>query len=44
MKYDSFDDLPKHLVNKMKEFETLTLFGKKWKILDIDKDLRVHGE
>ena len=45
-KYDQFEDLPTHLMDHFKtnsESEIL-LRGKKWKILQINKDLRAHGK
>lgn len=45
IKYNSFDDLPKYLMDKLDdEKKEITLYGKKWCILDIDRDLRAHGK
>lgn len=45
LKFDSFDDLPKYLMNELYEKSPVfTIHAKKWKILDIDKDLRAHGK
>ena len=45
-KYDKFEELPEHL---MVHFKTnsdseILLNGKKWRILEINKDLRAHGK
>lgn len=45
-KYDRFEDLPSHLIDHFKsnsEAEIL-LKEKKWKILEVNKDLRAHGK
>ncbi len=44
--YTRFDDLPSHLIDHFKtnsESEIL-LQEKKWKILEINRDLRAHGK
>jgi len=43
--YHSFEDVPKYLQSELEETEDeITLKGKTWKILDIDKNLRAHGK
>lgn len=43
VKYNSFDDLPKHLMDELdEEKKEITLHGKRWSILNIDQDLRAH--
>lgn len=44
-KFNSFDDLPSHLVNHFKTDSDSDLFleEKQWKIVEINKDLRAHG-
>ncbi len=45
LKYSGFDDLPKYLISKLDEKNPIfTLHGKKWRILDIDRNLRSHGK
>ena len=46
VKFSKFEDLPSHL---MEQFKTnsesgILLKGKKWKVLEINKDLRSHGK
>jgi hypothetical protein len=46
VKYGRFEELPSHLMDHLKtnsESEIL-LKGRKWKILEINKDLRAHGK
>ena len=45
-KYYGFDDLPSNLIDhfKTKIESNITLNGKSWKILEINKDLRAHGQ
>ncbi len=45
-KYDQFEDLPTHLMDHFKtnSDSEILLQGKKWKILQINKDLRAHGK
>jgi hypothetical protein len=44
-KYERFEDLPSHLIDHFKNDSTteILLQEKKWKILEINKDLRAHG-
>ena len=44
-KYNRFEDLPPHLIDHFKTNSTseILLQEKKWKILEINKDLRAHG-
>ncbi|MCV0393159.1 MAG: hypothetical protein K5790_07740 [Nitrosopumilus sp.] len=45
LKFDSFDDLPKYLMHKLDEKSPIfTIRAKKWRILDIDKNIRAHGK
>lgn len=45
VKYDSFDDLPKYLMDELdEEKKEITLRGKRWIILDIDQNLSAHGK
>ena len=45
LKYDSFDDLPKYLMDKLDDKSPVFIIhGMKWKIIDIDKDIRAHGK
>ncbi|MDH3610555.1 MAG: hypothetical protein OEM79_02200 [Nitrosopumilus sp.] len=46
VKYDRFEDLPSHLMNQFKtnSDSKILLQGKKWKVLEINKDLRSHGK
>ena len=44
-KYNKFDELPSHLIehfNNDSELE-LSLMGKNWKVVEISRDLRAHG-
>ena len=45
-KYEEFEDLPSHLRDHFKNNSNseILLFGKKWNILEINKDLRSHGK
>ncbi|MFQ5782862.1 MAG: hypothetical protein ACE5GR_07400 [Nitrosopumilus sp.] len=44
-KYDKFEDLPNHLIVEIKENKSIiSLKGKKWDIIEINKDLRAHGK
>jgi hypothetical protein len=45
-KYGRFEELPSHLVENFKtdSKSEILLQGKKWKILEINKDLRAHGK
>ena len=44
-KYNSFDELPSHLIHHFKNNSgsEITLLDKNWKIVEINKDLRAHG-
>jgi len=44
--YSGFDDLPSNLIDHFKTKSEAEIFlnGKKWKILEINKDLRAHGK
>ena len=44
-KYNKFEDLPSHLVNHFKTDSNseILLQEKNWKILEINQDLRDHG-
>ena len=44
-KYNNFDDLPSHLIQHFKNNSgsEITLLDKNWKIVEINKDLRAHG-
>ena len=44
--YDRFEDLPSHLMDQFKTNSDSEIFlqGKKWKVLEINKDLRQHGK
>jgi hypothetical protein len=43
--YNKFEDLPSNLINHFKNNSTneIVLQEKNWKILEINKDLRAHG-
>ena len=45
-KYDRFEDLSFHLKDQFKinSDPEILLQGKKWKVLEINKDLRSHGK
>jgi len=45
-KYANFEDLPSNLINHFKNNlnPEISLNQKKWKILEIEKDIRVHGK
>ena len=45
-KYNRFEDLPSHLMDQFKtnSDSEILLQGKKWKVLEINKDLRSHGK
>jgi len=45
-KYYGFDDLPLILIDhfKTKSESNIAFNGKSWKILEINKDLRAHGQ
>lgn len=44
-KYNSFEELPSHLKNDLKNGVSKILFrGKQWVILEINRDLRAHGK
>lgn len=45
-KYTSFEDLPSHLIDHFKSNSTdeIVLQEKKWKISEVNKDLRAHGQ
>ena len=45
-RYSRFEDLPSHLIDYFKNHSgsEILLQGKKWKILEINKDLRAHGK
>ena len=43
-KFDRFEDLPSHLMDQFKTDSEILLQGKKWKVLEINKDLRAHGK
>lgn len=44
-KYYKFDDLPEQLIVDIKEDKSIILLkGKRWKIVEINKDLRAHGK
>jgi len=44
-KYASFEELPSHLKNDLKNNSPEILFrGKRWIILEINRDLRAHGK
>ena len=45
-KFDRFDDLPSNLMDHFKtnSKSEITLNGKRWKILEINKDIRAHGK
>jgi len=44
--YAKFEDLPSHLMDHFKtnSESKILLQGKKWKILEINRDLRAHGK
>lgn len=44
--YARFEDLPSHLMDHFKtnSESEISLQGKKWKILEINRDLRAHGK
>lgn len=45
-KYNKFEDLPSHLMDQFKTNENPEIFlqGRKWKVLEINRDLRSHGK
>jgi hypothetical protein len=45
-KYANFEDLPSNLINHFKNNlnPEISLNQKKWKILEIKKDIRAHGK
>jgi hypothetical protein len=44
-KCNSFEELPSHLKNDLKNDVSKILFrGKQWVILEINRDLRAHGK
>ena len=45
-KYTNFEDLPSNLINHFKNNlnPEISLNQKKWKILEIKKDIRAHGK
>jgi len=45
-KFDKFDDLPSNLMDHFKNNSKseIILNGKRWNILEINKDLRAHGK
>lgn len=45
-KFSRFEDLPSDLIECLKNRleSKITLNGKSWKILEINKDLRAHGQ
>ena len=42
-KYERFEDLPSHLKDHFKTNSEILLQEKNWKILEINQDLRAHG-
>ena len=43
--YKKFEDIPKSISKRLTEDNPIILFkDKKWKILEINKDLRAHGK
>ena len=45
-KYNHFEELPSHIVQYFKNDSgtKITLEEKNWKVLEINKDLRAHGQ
>lgn len=45
-KYNKFEDLPPHLMDQLKTSRNSEIFlqGKKWRVLEINRDLRSHGK
>ena len=46
VKFEKFEDLPSHLIDHFKDNSSseISLLEKKWKIIEINNDLRSHGK
>lgn len=44
VRYNSFDEIPTHLKEDLDKNRPILFHGKRWTIVDIDKDLRAHGK